>query len=98
MADCKEIDKALADLSRKIDGLNRRLDDTDRRVKNAEKCCNNKLEQGEKKEPDLADIMRRLSALENAVNKVLQYIESLENAIKASLNPLRILASLFNIF
>ena len=63
MADCKEIDAALSKLTNKIDNLNNKLRDLDSRAKNAEKCCNNGVKQGEK-EIDLSDILLRLAKLE----------------------------------
>ncbi|BDA73061.1 hypothetical protein CAL7716_072270 [Calothrix sp. PCC 7716] len=98
MAECKDIDKALQELGGKIDGFNDRLKNLDDRLKKAEKCCNNKTKQEEGKGDDLTDILRRLAKLEDVVNKIAAYIESLENAIKAAITPLKVLVSLFNVF
>lgn len=88
MADCKEVKAAL-------DNLDKKVGDFDKRLRNAEKCCNDDKRD---KPINLDAILKRLSDLESAVNKILQYIESLENAIKAALNPLKLLVNLFNIF
>ncbi len=99
MAECKDIDKALQDLGKKIDGFNDRLKNFDDRLKKNEKCCDKKNKQEENGgEQDLRAILARLAALEDVVTKISKYIESLENAIKAAMNPLKVLVSLFNVF
>jgi chromosome segregation ATPase len=98
MADCKEIDAALSRLSGKIDALNNKFNGLDNRLKNAESCCDNKNKQDAPKSDNLADILRRLSVLEDVVGKIASYINSLEAAIKTSLNPMKLIANLLNFF
>ena len=65
MADCKDIDAALTNLSSKIDGLGRRLNDLE---KKQHSCCDNKDKTP--KDTDLSAINKRLAAIDNYINKL----------------------------
>lgn len=70
MADCKDIDAALARLSGKIDGLGNRLNELDRKQK---ECCDNKDKN--KKDDDLSELKKRLDAIERYINKLDEEIK-----------------------
>ncbi|GAX41532.1 hypothetical protein NIES4075_25050 [Tolypothrix sp. NIES-4075] len=78
MADCKDIDAALAKLSSKIDGLGNRLNDLERKQK---ECCDNKDKNQNKKDVDLSAIEKRLDAIERYINKLDEEIKLITNKI-----------------
>ncbi|RUT08426.1 hypothetical protein DSM106972_015940 [Dulcicalothrix desertica PCC 7102] len=76
MAECKDIDKALRDLSGKIDGFKDKLKNLDDKTNDALKCCKDKTKQEEGKGDNLADILRRLAKLERDFNSLKQQEEN----------------------
>jgi hypothetical protein len=78
MADCKEIDAALARLSGKIDGLNGRLNGLEARQK---ECCDNKPQNPS--DVDLEALIKRISELEKTVKAISSFLlEGLRPLIK----------------
>jgi len=70
MADCKEIDAALANLAAKIDGLERRQ----------RECCDNKDKNP--KDTDLSELKKRLDAIEKYINKLDEEIKLITDKVK----------------
>lgn len=78
MADCKEIDAALAGLSGKIDGLNGRLNGLEARQK---ECCDNKQQN---QNTDLSALIKRIAKLEKDLQVIIDFIV----AVRPILNTL----------
>lgn len=77
MADCKDIDAALAKLSSKIDGLNGRLNNLEKEQK---RCCDLKNENNDK--VDLEPIYKRLAAIEKYINLFDDELKSIATKIQ----------------
>lgn len=82
MAECKDIDKALANLQGKINEQNKRIRD----VENLQKQCCDKKENGDKNKPtDLTEINRRLEKVEKDIltlgGVVKEVIDDLKDAL-----------------
>jgi len=77
MADCKEIDAALARLSGKIDGLSDRLNGLEARQR---ECCDNKDKNP--KDTDLSELKKRLDAIEKYINKLDEEIKLITDKVK----------------
>lgn len=96
MADCKEIDASLVRLGGKIDRFNGSLNNLDNRLKNLEKEKTSQDTKG-KNEADLSAIYKRLDELEDAVRKIVRYVETIDNAIASANNSLKFITNLFNL-
>lgn len=75
MAECKDIDKALAKLGNKIDAQNKccsevkaELGRLNNRIGKLERDFNQALKPGQNKNPDLTAIYKRLAQIENYIN------------------------------
>ncbi|MBD2360048.1 primosomal replication protein [Anabaena minutissima FACHB-250] len=92
MAECKDIDKALANLAKKIDAQNqccneskaeiKRLKDRIGALERANKNNNNGKQQ-QTKPQDLTPIYKRLNKLENYCESVESFIKGIEPLIKS---------------
>ena len=77
MADCKEIDAALAKLSGKIDGLNGRLNDLESKQK---QCCEKKGNNSNPKDDDLTELIKRIQEIEKIQEALkIGIVETLNN-------------------
>jgi hypothetical protein len=81
VADCKDIDKALAALSAKIDAQNQQITDIKRKQ---EQCCKNNNQNNNQKDKstDLSPIYQRLNKLEQYCESVEYLFAQLANIIK----------------
>lgn len=79
MAECKDIDRALANLARKIDAQNacceankKAIADLNGRINKLEK--GEQVKQGQNKQQDLTNILKRLSKLEVLVDAIEKFV------------------------
>jgi small-conductance mechanosensitive channel len=88
MAECKDIDRALANLGRKIDAQNKCCEANKKAINDLKNRIGN-LERGNRNQPkdkvDLTSINRRLSAIERYIN----ILDGTGNALKAGLEQIR---------
>jgi len=77
MADCKDIDAALANLASKINDYAQKLSDLERLQK---QCCDNKDKKN--KEADLSGINKRLDDIERYINKLDEEIKLITDKAK----------------
>ncbi|MBD2344170.1 hypothetical protein [Anabaena subtropica] len=89
MAECKDIDRALANLAKKIDAQNKcceenkkAIDDLKKRMGNLERA---QRQQQPNNRTDLTSINRRLAAIERYIN----VLDGTGNALKAGLEQIR---------
>jgi archaellum component FlaC len=88
VAECKDIDRALADLGNKINEQNKIINNLQKRQ---DDCCNKGNKQDQNKPTDLTPIYQRLSKIENYINVLdgdLTGITGIIKEINTHLEPL----------
>jgi chromosome segregation ATPase len=79
VAECKDIDRALADLSNKINEQNRLINNLQKRQ---DDCCNKGNKQQQNKPTDLSAITKRLETLEGYCDSIEQLFAQIGNLLK----------------
>lgn len=76
MADCKEVDAALAALSAKIDSFNNKLNNLEQKQK---ECCDKK---NNPKDDSSEALLKRIAAIDKYINQLDGEIELVTNKVK----------------
>lgn len=84
MAECKDIDAAIANLSKKVDSQNQKIREIERKQK---ECCNN-LNKPKQENTDLSAILKRIQKIEKDIldlgGVVMTVIDDLKDLLDAA--------------